>query len=127
LLELSRLGHSLFEAGRTDEAQVVFESIVRLGQPEAFPHAMLGTILLAKHEVDRALEHFEAALVLDPLDLPSLVYRGEIRLARKKTAKAIEDLERAIACGEETDPFVERAQRLLTLARGNRSPDARLR
>ena len=121
--ELARLGHALFEAGRSDEAKVIFESLVRLGPPEAFAHTMLGTIALARHQLDEAVEHFDAALVIDPLEIAALVYRGEVRLAKKKAARAMEDLERAIACGVKGDPFVDRAERLLKLARGNaRSP-----
>ncbi len=127
LLELSRLGHGLFEAGRLDEARVIFESLVRLGPPDPFPHTMLGTIALAQHHHDQALEHFDAALVIDPLDVTSLVYRGEVRLARKKVSRAVEDLERAVACGVKGDPFVVRAERLLALARGKRSPPSGLR
>ena len=58
---------------------------------------------------------------LDPDDLAALVYRAEVRLARKKPAKAVEDLERALAVGAPGDPFVARAKKLLTLARSQRA------
>lgn len=118
--DLTRLGHEAFEAGRAEEARVVFESLVALGRRDPFAHTMLGTILLGAQALDKALEQFEAALEIDPEDLAALVYRGEIRLSRRKVSRAMEDLERAIKLGASTDPFVARAKKLLALARGNR-------
>ncbi len=120
-VDLTRLGHEAFEAGRADEARVVFESLVALGRRDPFAHTMLGTILLGAHALDLALEQFEAALEIDPEDLAALVYRGEIRLSRRKVARAVEDLERAVKLGPGSDPFVARARKLLTLARANRT------
>jgi predicted Zn-dependent protease len=119
--DLTRLGHEAFEAGRADEARVVFESLVALGRRDPFAHTMLGTILLGAQALDKAMEQFEAALEIDPDDLAALVYRGEIRLSRRKMGRAIEDLERAVKLGAVTDPFVARARKLLTLARSNRT------
>ena len=118
--DLTRLGHEAFEAGRADEAKVVFESLVALGRRDPFAHTMLGTILLGSQALDQALVQFEAALAIDPEDLAALVYRGEIRLSRRKISRAVEDLERAVKLGPGTDPFVARARKLLTLARANR-------
>lgn len=119
--ELARVGHEAFQAGRTAEAQTIFESIVALGAQQPFVHTMLGTIFLAAHRIDQAQEQFEAALALDGDDLAALVYRGEIRITRRKWARAIEDLERAVSLAPPNDPFVQRAQRLLPLAKANRT------
>lgn len=119
--DLTRLGHEAFQAGRADEARVVFESLVALGRRDPFAHTMLGTILLGSHSLDLALEQFEAALEIDPEDLAALVYRGEIRLSRRKVSRAVEDLERAVKLGSGSDPFVARAKKLLALARSNRT------
>ena len=120
-VDLTRLGHEAFEAGRADEARVIFESLVALGRKDSFAHTMLGTLLLGGNALDRALEQFEAALDIDPDDLAALVYRREIRLSRRKVARAVEDLERAVTLGPVSDPFVARARKLLTLARANRT------
>jgi tetratricopeptide (TPR) repeat protein len=120
-VDLTRVGHEAFEAGRAEEARVVFESLVALGRRDPFAHTMLGTILLGAQALDRALEQFEAALEIDPEDLAALVYRGEIRLSRRKVARAVEDLERAVKLGPVGDPFVARARKLLSLARSNRT------
>jgi predicted Zn-dependent protease len=115
--DLTRLGHEAVEAGRVDQAKVIFESLVALGRRDPFAHTMLGTILLGAQQLDQALEQFEAALAIDPDELAALVYRGEIRLSRRKTARAVEDLERAVKLGASSDPFVQRARKLLALAR----------
>lgn len=119
--DLARLGHEAFEAGRIEEARVVFESLVGLGRRDPFAHTMLGTILLSAQALDAALAQFEAALDIDPDELAALVYRGEIRLARRKVARAVEDLERAVKLGAASDPFVQRAKKLLVLARASRT------
>lgn len=126
LAELIRIGHEAFEADRVDEARVVFESVVALGSSDPFPRTMLGIISLKAQALDQALTHFEAALDIDPGDLAALVYRGEIRLSRRKTSRAVEDLERAVKLGDRSDPFVLRAKKLLTLARANPTRAVRL-
>jgi tetratricopeptide (TPR) repeat protein len=57
------------------------------------------------------------ALKLDPEDLAALVYRAEIRLQKKRVRQAIEDLQKAIGLGSSSEPFVDRARRLLQMAR----------
>lgn len=119
--ELTRVGHESFEAGRVDEARAIFESILALGHRDPFAHTMLGTILMGGGHLDQALNEFEAALAIEPEDLVALVYRGEIRLARRRVAAAVEDLERASRLGKANDPFVGRARKLLSMARANRT------
>ncbi len=120
LSELAALGHELFSLGRVQEARAIFEGLVASSPRDAFPHTMLGTICLALEEHDRALELFEAALRIDPDDLAALVYRGELKLNRKRLKAATEDLERAVEVGAEDDPFVDRARRLLKMARARK-------
>ncbi len=117
IAEVSLFGHRLFEEGRLEEARGVFEGLVSLGVEDAFPHTMLGTVYLALGDQDRALALFEAALTLDPADLAARVYRGEIRLNRGRFKLAVEDLRRAVNAGAAEDPFVDRARRLLRMAR----------
>ena len=119
LADLTRIGHEAFEAGRAEEARVVFESVVALGSRDPFARTMLGTIFLKAQALDVAMMHFEAALEIDGTDLAALVYRGEIRLSRRKMSLAVADFERAVKLGDRTDPFVMRAKKLLTLARAN--------
>jgi tetratricopeptide (TPR) repeat protein len=115
--DMVQLGHELFESGRVNEARVVFEGLIAAGHKDAFCYTMLGTVSLALKDFERALQLFDQALELEPSDLAALVYRGELRLKRKKTAKAIKDFEAAVKLGAPDDPFTERAHRLLAIAR----------
>lgn len=117
LSEMAALGHELFSRGKVHEARVVFEGLVVANPKDSFAQTMLGTVHLALQDLDRALECFEAALKVDPNDVAALVYRGEIRLNRKKTRAAADDFTRAMQVGADDDPFVERARRLLRMAR----------
>ena len=115
--DLSLFGHQLFEMGRVDEARVIFEGLVGSSSKDGFAHTMLGTIYLALKDQVRALSLFEVALQINPDDVSALVYRGEIRLNRGKMKGALDDLTRALKVGEADDPFVERAGRLLRMAK----------
>jgi hypothetical protein len=117
LTELSVEGHGYFESGDYDTSRKLFEHLVALEPTEAFPYTMLGTIFLALGQQDRALALFEAALGVDRKDLAARVYRGEVRLHRGRYKLAIDDLQRALDLGEAADPFVDRARRLLKIAR----------
>ncbi|MBL8917726.1 MAG: tetratricopeptide repeat protein [Myxococcaceae bacterium] len=114
--DMAALGHELFSRGKVAEAKVIFEGLAA-NTVDAFVYTMLGTIHLAQNELDRALGRFEEALKLDPQDLAALVYRAEIRLQKKKVRQAIDDLQRAIGMGSDNEPFVDRARRLLQMAR----------
>lgn len=117
VVDLVIFGHQLFERGKIEEARVIFEGLVDTDKKNAFAHTMLGTIYLALKDGSRALALFQAALAIDPHDVPALVYRGELRLKKGKTKSALEDLERAVGLGEPGDAFVERAKHLIRLAR----------
>jgi cytochrome c-type biogenesis protein CcmH/NrfG len=114
--DMAALGHELFSRGRVAEAKVIFEGLAA-NAADAFTFTMLGTIHLAQNELDKALGRFEEALELDPEDLAALVYRAEIRLQKKRFRQAVDDLQRAIGLGRSGEPFVDRARRLLQVAR----------
>ncbi|MBX5482223.1 MAG: tetratricopeptide repeat protein [Myxococcaceae bacterium] len=117
LAEMALFGHQLFETGRLEEARVVFEGLVGLGTPDAFPHTMLGTVYLAQGKLDRAMALFEEALEFDPHDLAARVYRSELRINQGHTRQAMAELAQVIAEGPADDPFVERAHRLVHILR----------
>lgn len=114
--DMAALGHELFSRGKIAEAKVIFEGLAT-NAADAFVFTMLGTIHLAQNELDKALARFEEALKLDPEDLAALVYRAEIRLQKKRVRQAIDDLQKAIGLGSSSEPFVDRARRLLQMAR----------
>jgi predicted Zn-dependent protease len=111
--DMAALGHELFRRGRVHEARVVFEGLVVATPEDAFVHTMLGTVHLALHDLERALRCFEVALALEPDDVAARVYRGELRLHRRKLRQAAEDFTHALGIAREGDPFARRARRLL--------------
>lgn len=115
--DLAAFGHKLFELGKLDEARVIFEKLVGADTRDAFVHTMLGTVYLALNAQEKALALFQAALKIDPDDLAAVVYRGEIRLNRGKLKAALDDLTRAVTLAPSDDPFVERAKRLMRMAK----------
>ncbi len=120
LAEMSLFGHQLFEAGKLEEARVVFEGLVGLDLADAFPHTMLGTVYLAQGRPDRAAALFDAALSLDPRDLAARVYRAELRLSAGEVRPAVTELSDVVRQGPAEDPFVQRAGKLLEIAHKGR-------
>lgn len=120
--EIAVLGHRLYEEGRLNEARVVFEGLVALDPPEAFPYTVLGAIFLAQQDLHRALALFEAALELDEGDVAALVYRGEIRLRLGQRSRGLRDLERALEIDPDgpQSPFSQRARLAVEQALGRR-------
>jgi tetratricopeptide (TPR) repeat protein len=114
--DMAALGHELFSRGKVAEARVIFEGLA-LEAVDAFVFTMLGTIHLAQNELDKALTCFEQALTIDQDDLAALVYRAEIRIQKRRPRQAIDDLQKAIGLGQSSEPFVDRARRLLQIAR----------
>ena len=91
--DLAALGHKMFETGKLEEARVIFEKLVGADTRDAIVHTMLGTVYLAMNAQEKALALFQAALKLDPDDLA------------------------AVTLAPATDPFVERAKRLMRMAK----------
>jgi predicted Zn-dependent protease len=113
-----RLGtaRSLVSEGRFDEARVILERLVRLGVASGPVHSELGAIYMAQGSIERALERFDEALHLEPMDFYARVCRGEVRLWRGDLRLAREDLQRVLDMGTAGSPLVERAQQLLQRA-----------
>jgi predicted Zn-dependent protease len=110
------IGQDLFAQGKLHESRAIFEGLVVTAPHEAFHHCMLGTILLAQESFDRAHESFSQAIKLDPLDTAALAYRAEIRMHKHQKKLALADLQKCMAVGKKSDPFVQRAKRLFQLA-----------
>lgn len=103
----------LVAESRLDEASVILERLVTLGVASGPVHTELGAIYMAQGATERALERFEDALALEPMDLFARVCRGEARLWRGDLRLAQEDLQRVLDVGTAGSPLVERAQHLL--------------
>jgi hypothetical protein len=112
----------LISEGKFDEARVILERLVTMGVASGPVHTELGAIYMAQGFMERALERFDDALNLEPMDLFARVCRGEARLGRGDLRLAREDLQRVLDMGTAGSPLVERAQLLLQRAdeRGDR-------
>lgn len=106
----------LISEGRFGEARLILERLVTMGVASGPVHTELGAIYMAQGIIDRALERFEDALDLEPMDLFARVCRGEARLGRGDLRLAREDLQRVLDMGTAGSPLVERAQQLLQRA-----------
>lgn len=116
LAERLSTSRSLVSEGRFDEARVILERLVRLGVASGPVHSELGAIYMAQGSIERALERFDEALHLEPMDFYARVCRGEVRLWRGDLRLAREDLQRVLDMGTAGSPLVERAQQLLQRA-----------
>ena len=100
---IADLGYTLFEQGRYDDAQTVYEGLV-IGNPyDAYFHTMLGAIYAKKNMHEEAAEEYSIAIELDPKNISALVNRGELLLQHGEFEYAMEDLKKAI----DLDPKAE--------------------
>ncbi len=72
---LKRLGGWLHEAGRTDDAIGVFQSVTMVDPLDQDLHGVLGELLLDRDRADEALREFSIALELNPHDKATAYFR----------------------------------------------------
>lgn len=86
-------GRKALEAGRLDEAQVLFERAAEKGSAEG--RASIGLVQLRKRQLGEALESFLAAQKMDPNLALGWYGEGEVYLRQENCAKAIPLLQKA--------------------------------
>jgi tetratricopeptide (TPR) repeat protein len=107
----------LYEQGLYEEARAIFEELSERDPAEAYYRTALGAICLAEDELDRAVEHFDEALRLNPGDAAALVNRGEVNLRLGNILEAAQDFARAVDLDPENkDPLTMRARLLAAAA-----------
>jgi tetratricopeptide (TPR) repeat protein len=104
---------SLITEDQLEEAQLILERLVTMGVATGPVFTQLGATYMAQGATDKALEYFEEALSLDPMDLMARVCRGEARLWRGDLRLALEDLHTVLDAGTAGSPLVQRAQYLM--------------
>jgi len=80
LYRMADFGYDLMEAGRCDDARVIFEELGSLNPYDAYFQAVLGSIAQRQSEYSRAAESYGRAVALDPEDTFSWVNRAEVLL-----------------------------------------------
>ncbi len=117
LLERAMEGFRLYEEGQYAEAQALFEELARLDATEGYYRTALGAIFLAQEDLESALHHFDAALVLNDKDTAALVNRGEVHLRLGNIIEAAHDFARVVELDPyNQDPLTERARLLAAAA-----------
>ncbi|SFL84866.1 tetratricopeptide repeat protein [Nitrosomonas communis] len=86
----------LIKAKRFDEAQQVFETILKKNPDVAAAYVGLGNILAAKKQYDDALEHYSAALHVKKNFVPALIMSGNVYARQNLNEKAIEKFKESI-------------------------------
>jgi type III secretion system low calcium response chaperone LcrH/SycD len=96
----AEMAYTLFEQGKYDEAQAIFEGLVISNPYDAYFHSMLGAIYARKDMQEEAAEEYSISIELDPDNIIPYVSRAEILLQHGEFEHAMDDLKKAI----ELDP-----------------------
>ncbi len=96
---ISEIAYSLAQQGRNREAVVLFEGLLAIAPATAYFQAALGALFLRLKNFRKAIEHFDAALTIEPNDIVSLVNRGEAKIRVGNVEAARIDLEKAAVKG----------------------------
>ena len=89
-------GHTLFEQNKIEEARNIFEGMSVLDGANPYIHGILGAIYQKQEKYDIALEHYNAALRVNPGDIHALTNRGEIALKLGRLQEAASDFRAAM-------------------------------
>jgi tetratricopeptide (TPR) repeat protein len=115
----AELGYQLFEQGRYDDAQQIFEGLVIANPYDGYFHSVLGSIYARKDMHEEAVVEYTIALELDDEDLQSFVNRAELLLQHGEFEYAMEDLKEAILLDPDAeDPAGIRARALAAATAG---------
>lgn len=72
--------YKLYGAKNYDNAEVLLKGAIALDETRAYPHLLLGDILLHKSEYEEAMQQFERAHELNPEDGETMAKLGEANL-----------------------------------------------
>lgn len=111
---LAELGYLLYEQGKYDRSQVIFEGLAAVDAANADYQRMLGSIYQMQGKWDAAYYRYTQALEIRPDDLFALTNRGEVLLQLERPQEATADLRQAVALDREgLHPAARRARLLL--------------
>lgn len=91
----SRIGTLLFQIGRIDDAEKELETAVR-HKADSVIYCNYGVVLLAKGQIDKAVECFKMATRLDPANAEAHYNLGNIFLSQQLSVKAADEYKIAI-------------------------------
>jgi len=93
-----------FEAGRYREAAVIYQRLVEEDPDDGALHASLAGALGALRRYDRALEHLNRAIELDPLNVEAYHNRAVIHERQGNREAALEDYRTALRYQPQYEP-----------------------
>jgi len=109
--QMVELGYIKFQAGRLEEAERFFKVLTILDVKNSYFHSMLGSILKQQKRYGEALVRFTEAISLNPVDIVSIVNRGEIFMKHGWLADAEADFTKAVALDPKAeDKWANRAR-----------------
>lgn len=97
---ISEIAYSLAQQGRTQEAVVLFEGLLAIAPATAYFQAALGALHLREGNYEKAVEHLNIAVNIEPNDIISLVNRAEAEIYLERFAEALTNLNTAISLGD---------------------------
>ncbi len=113
MLEIAVTGFSMYEQGRYNQANVIFEGLCALDGKEAYYRTALGAVFLAEGKLDEAVGALDKAIALDAKDLAAYVNRGEAHLRKGDLIKAALDFKQTVKLDPQgKDPLTRRARAL---------------
>ena len=113
--------HQLYLDRCYDQAEVLVRGASALDETRAYPHLLLGDILLHRGRMAEAVEHLERAHQINPEEAATVSKLGEAYLRQGRRKDAQQMLQRAVDEFEEGSPHRRRASSLLEVASGERS------
>jgi tetratricopeptide (TPR) repeat protein len=115
MLAMALMGYQLYEQGRYDKAQIIFEGLIALDPRESYYYTALGAVYLAGDNLPMAQKLLSAAIRTNPHDLAAHVNRGEVHLRQGQVLEAAQDFKRAVELDpQQKDPISQRARLLAT-------------
>lgn len=80
--------YQFYGAKSFDNAETLLKGVIALDDTRAYPHLLLGDILLQKSQYDGAIQQFERAQALNPGDGETLAKLGESKLRSGQVEEA---------------------------------------
>jgi tetratricopeptide (TPR) repeat protein len=114
--QVAMVGYNYLQTGNAHKALDIYQGLVAASPGNAVFHTHLGATLVALEEYERAFQHFDEAVRLDPANVDALAGRGELNLRRQKMKEAIQDLAECVkADGGKHAPSAVRAAQMLMM------------
>jgi len=93
---MSEYGYNLFMADKYEEAEKVLKKAISMNGKDSLSHYCLGEIYRKRGEVDRAIDHYNQSLKIDPQLTVAYLGRGDLWMAKHDYDSALEDYQTCV-------------------------------